>query len=310
MRRPSRGTEAAADAAASSADGATSSIDRFWATRLGIASFFVIAGLLYGFLDPTFGFTLDSALLFAGILIALVVSSLVAVAVVRRVRVRLNGEQGRFRVLPGTLIVAVVCVLVTRITDFQPGYLYGVLAGLVFLAVIPELANGREQAIKVSAVAGVGVIAFLVLGLVRALEGSGGATGLWRPVDIALSALVVGGFEGLLFGMLPLKGLPGAAVKDWNARVWALLLFLGAAGFLHVVVNPSSGYMVDSSRVPLAKTLALLVGFGAVSVGLWAWFRYRPMDRSRAQSPEVVTRPEAVTRPEDHEQGGGEPPGG
>ena len=212
-----------------------------------------------------------------------------------------------------------VCVLVTRITDFQPGYLYGVLAGLVFLAVIPELANGREQAIKVSAVAGVGVIAFLTLGLVRALEGSGGATGLWRPIDVALSALVVGGFEGLLFGMLPLTGLPGATVKAWNPRIWALLLFLGAAGFLHVVVNPSSGYMVDSSRVPLVKTLALLIGFGAVSVGLWAWFRYRPMDRWRARSAEAVTRPEGELpkeqrpqgerpqeqRPQDDEQGGG-----
>ena len=104
---------------------------------------------------------------------------------------------------------------------------------------------------------------------------------LWRPIDVALSALVVGGFEGLLFGMLPLTGLPGATVKAWNTRIWALLLFLGAAGFLHVIVNPSSGYLVDSSRVPLVKALALLVGFGAVSVGLWAWFRYRPMDRWR-----------------------------
>ena len=136
----------------------------------------------------------------------------------------------------------------TRITDFQPGYLYGVLAGLVVRR--PPSASAQRagsSAIAVSAVAGVGVVAFLALGVVRALEGDGGPTGGWIPIDVLLSALVIGGFEGLLFGMVPLTGLPGATVKAWNARIWALLLFLGALGFLHVIVNPSSGYMVDSA---------------------------------------------------------------
>ncbi|MCY7417229.1 MAG: PASTA domain-containing protein, partial [Chloroflexi bacterium] len=105
--------------------GMGATIDRFWSTRAGVATFFVLAGLLYGFLDPTFGLTVDSVLLFVGILGALVVGSLVATATFRWARVRLNGEQGTFRVLPTTLVIALVCVLTTRITDFQPGYLYG-----------------------------------------------------------------------------------------------------------------------------------------------------------------------------------------
>ncbi len=102
-------------------------------------------------------------------------------------------------------------------------------------------------------------------------------------------ALVIGGIEGLLFGMLPLSGLPGAKVKEWDTRVWALLLFLGSALFLHIIVNPSSGYLVDTTTVPLAKALALLIAFGAVSVGLWAWFRYRPVDRWRARRHRVAS---------------------
>ncbi len=256
-------------------------IDRFWATPAGAAAFFAIAALLYGFLDPSFGFSLDSVLLYLGILAALGIGSLSSTTALRRAREHLNGERGAFRVLPATLLVALVCVIVTRITDFQPGYLCGVLAGLVFVTVIGEGVTGREHAITSSVVAGVGLLAFLVLGVVRALEGSAGPSGLWVPVDVALSALVIGGFEGLLFGMLPLTGLPGAAVKRWSSRVWALLLFLGTLGFLHIIVNPSAGYLVDSSRTPLLKALVLLIGFGLVSVSLWAWFRYRPMDRLR-----------------------------
>jgi hypothetical protein len=223
--------------------------------------------------------SVDSLLLLIGILAALAIGTLAATATFRWARERLNGERGTFRVLPATLIVALVCVLVTRITDFQPGYLYGVLAGLLFVVVVPERATGREHAIASSVVASVGMAAFVLLGIVRALEGSGGATGAWRPIDVALSALVIGGIEGLLFGMLPLSGLPGAKVKEWDTRIWAVLLFLGTVGFLHIIVNPSSGYLVDTTTVPLVKALALLVLFGGVSVGLWAWFRYRPMDR-------------------------------
>ena len=271
-----RGAQAAAPAAARPARSTASG-----RLRVGAVAFFAVAGLLYGFLDPDFGFSLDSLLLYLGILGALAAGTLASNAALRGARDAPQRRAGSFRVLPATLLVALVCVLVTRITDFQPGYLYGVLAGLVFATAIGRRETGREHAITSSAVAGVGVLAFLVLGVVRALEGSGGPTGAWIPVDVLLSALVIGGFEGLLFGMLPLTGLPGAAVKAWDARVWALLLFLGTLGFLHIIVNPSSGYLVDTSRTPLLKALALLIGFGLVSVGLWAWFRYRPMDRWR-----------------------------
>ncbi len=289
---PSAPTEDTADAAdapvtTASATGFRALLDRFWATRLGVATFFLVAGVMYGFLDPTFGVSVDSLLLLVGILAALAIGTLAATATFRWARERLNGERGTFRVLPATLIVALVCVLVTRITDFQPGYLYGVLAGLLFVIVVPERATGREHAFASSVVAAVGMAAFVLLGVVRALEGSGGATGAWRPIDVALSALVIGGIEGLLFGMLPLSGLPGGKVKEWDTRIWALLLFLGTVGFLHVIVNPSSGYLVDTTTVPLVKALALLLLFGGISVGLWAWFRYRPMDRWRERQTSI-----------------------
>ena len=88
-------------------------------------------------------------------------------------------------------------------------------------------------------------------------------------------------------------------VKEWDARAWALLLFLGVLLFLHVIVNPSSGYLVDTTTVPLIKAAALLVVFGGVSIGLWAWFRYRPMERLRERAAARATEaPTAIPSPE------------
>ena len=62
----------------------------------------------------------------------------------------------------------------------------------------------------------------------------------------------------------------------WNRRAWAVLFGIGVFAFLHVLINPSSGHLADTERAPLLTIVVLLVAFGAASVGLWAWFRFRP----------------------------------
>ena len=68
-------------------------------------------------------------------------------------------------------------------------------------------------------------------------------------------------------------------------------------GFLHVLLNPSTGYLASTTVEPLAKVVVLMVGFGLASVGLWAWFRYRPLDRVRAYAAENA----GPARPTPHE---------
>jgi hypothetical protein len=45
--------------------------------------------------------------------------------------------------------------------------------------------------------------------------------------------------------------------------------------FFHVIINPFSGYLASSSLVPVATTIALLVLFTLVSLGLWGYFNVR-----------------------------------
>jgi hypothetical protein len=65
----------------------------------------------------------------------------------------------------------------------------------------------------------------------------------------------------------------------WLA-LWGVSVFL----FFHVLVNPESGYLADTALVPLSTTVALMVMFGVVSLGLWSFFALKDRRKSRAPS--------------------------
>ena len=47
---------------------------------------------------------------------------------------RMNKDAAGLRVQPLTIFVGIACVVISRIADFQPGYLYGLVAAYVFAA--------------------------------------------------------------------------------------------------------------------------------------------------------------------------------
>ena len=58
--------------------------------------------------------------------------------------------------------------------------------------------------------------------------------------------------------------------------LWSLLVFYFIFAYLMILVDPANGYLSDNSRTPTIVGLVFLVAFGIVSVGTWAYFRYRP----------------------------------
>jgi hypothetical protein len=255
----------------------------FWTRPRGVLAFFLISAVLYSFLDPTFG-TGDpegAAVTFAGMLGGLVAGTVVFALPIVAFHWLRTREIGRLRVLPGTIAVAAVCVLVTRLTGFQPGYLYGLVIGFVFATELVAADEGRSAFIAACWMLAVSLAAWVALIPVgAAADGSAGP----MILQATLTTLVVGGLEGVAIGLLPMRFLPGEAILGWSRRRWAVLFGIGVFAFLHVLVNPSSGYLADTERAPLLTIVALLVAFGAVSVGLWAWFRFRPASRPATAS--------------------------
>ena len=250
-----------------------------WRTPLGILGFVGISALLYSFLDPTFGISLTSLAslvgLAVGLLIILVAYGLPLFYFSRNQRIPLT-----VRALPASLIIALVCVLVSRIANFQPGYLYGLVIGFFFARELTPEIEGKAEGWAAGVSLGAAFVAWVLLAFIR-----GGAVGGDAFVNALLQSatvtVVVAGIENAVFAMLPMRFLPGAAVYKWNRIVWIALLGLGIFAFAHVLLNPATGagYLSDTTRTPFATLVVLLVLFSLASVGFWAWFRFRPSAR-------------------------------
>jgi hypothetical protein len=245
----------------------------FWRTPAGIAAFIGLSAFLYSLLDPTFGFSVDSLGTLVGLALGLVLT-LASYAVPLFVLTRGQGGVGlSAQALPGTLFIAAVCVIVSRIANFQPGYLYGLIIGFGFLRELSKVEEGRLVGIATATALGASIVAWLALPTVR--DGAGvGLLGI--ILETALATVVVAGLEGALFGMLPLRFLPGERVRAWSGRFWVGIVGVAAFAFFHILLNPSTdaGYLADTERTSMGTVVGLLVVFGLGSVLFWAYFRF------------------------------------
>lgn len=248
---------------------AVAGIGAFWASRPGVIAFTLLAAVLYGFLDPGFGPDLGSLATFMGMLLGIVLVT-AAFAVPTVLAHRRIGDRWSLKVVPVSLLIGVACVVLSRLTGFQPGYLYGLLIGLAFARELSAADEGRATAFGAAIMLIVAFGAWLALGALP----DGEAFGL-VVARTSLAALMVAGLEGVVFGLLPMRFLPGEPLYAWNRILWGGLLLVGAFAFFHILINPASGYLSDTSRTPLLTVVGLLLGFSLVSIAFWGWFRFR-----------------------------------
>ncbi len=106
--------------------------------------------------------------------------------------------------VPVSLLIGVACVVLSRLTGFQPGYLYGLLIGLAFARDLSAADEGRATAFGAALMLTLAFGAWLVLGALPDSEEFGLVV-----ARTGLAALMVAGLEGVVFGLLPMRFLPG-----------------------------------------------------------------------------------------------------
>lgn len=94
-------------------------------------------------------------------------------------------------------------------------------------------------------------------------------------VSAGLATIFVGGLEGLLFELVPLRFLRGERVYKWRRSAWFILFSAAAFCFAFILLNPATGYLGSTRISPLVPAVMLFVSFGVVSVLFWAYFRFR-----------------------------------
>jgi hypothetical protein len=154
--------------------------------------------------------------------------------------------------------------------------MYGALAGLAFRSSMSKDTQGRLTTANWLFALVVSVAAWFLRIPVAHAAAQPHAGTWWIGLEACLVLIFLWGVEGLAVAMLPMRFLDGREVIDWSRAAWAVLMFLGLFATVHVLLSPNSGYVGHTTGQVAIGVVILFAIFGAISVGLWAYFRYRP----------------------------------
>ena len=228
-RRPEPGTaEPLADTEAPS----TPKLSRWWWAASGVA----LAALISAFVDPEFGFNPGSARVVLSLLVSFAVDVALGWFLVILVMRRLvPGATHTFLFRPATLLVVVAAVVFSRLTGFEPGIVFGLVAGVAFGALVGKASEARGALVTLGYAFVVALAAWALYGLL----GGGAATGdsFWSTFLIeTLSAIAVGGMAALPIALFPVRGMAGYAIWSWHRWVWAGCYAVGLFAFFVVLM--------------------------------------------------------------------------
>jgi len=234
--------------------------------------------LLFGFADPRFGFSLASLRLFLGLAIALAIVSYLTNAVVGRImRGRWNVDV-QVSLRPLGLILTVVGVVVSRLLDFSPGFLIGLVLGLVISEKHLAKQAWRAVLLRSSILLGLALLAWFAFSLFDSKQ-EGGSFASELAIE-TLVAITTEAVVGLLVELLPLKLLEGEKLYEKSKVLWGALYLLAVFIFV-VAVVPWEGNWAELGS-SLWTWIGIVVGFGIVATGIYLYFRIRGHEEHEA----------------------------
>lgn len=256
---------------------------RSWVDRAaGPLTVLLISGLVYGFLEPGFGFNSRSVVIF----VSLVVSGGIVTylyeggeAWVTRRRLGINAG---VRLYPASIIIAILSVALCRALGFQPGIVFGFVASSVIL--VPVHLNRKDSgAVLIGPFLALLAVSLIAWSLVPPLRNlSEGHSGIWAamPEAVAVATFVVG-LEGLFCQMLPLRFMDGKRLWDWNHWVWlGFSLVLGFL-FFHILFYREQAYFDALRQTKVLGAGAVFGGYLLITFGTWGFFQFRERRRER-----------------------------
>jgi len=227
----------------------------------------VITSLIFGFVDPEYGFdpvslrmTISLAI---GLFIVTYVSSWISGAIIRRVW----AIDTQVSLQPAALMFAVIGVVVARLLEFSPGFLIGLVIGLDIVSRVGAQYRVRAILTNIGVIVGLAVAAWLGFSLMSALM-TGEPTMISLLVSDALIATTAEGLTAALAALLPLGFLDGHEVFRRSKLLWAAS-FAGVATIFSLIVLPTAaGETGDVADVGF--WMLVMVIFAAVTLTLWA----------------------------------------
>jgi hypothetical protein len=231
-----------------------------------VAASVAIAAVISGFIDPAFGLNAMSGRVVITQLLSFALFNvggwLVIRAVLRRVQ---PSARPTLTVKPITLAVVLVTVVLSRILDFDPGIVFGLVSGLAFAV---TLALSREALVVLVGSAWAIAIALLAWIAYSVLPQAAGGDGSAITVGLAefCAGLTIQGASTLPFALVPLARLDGATLFRWNRRIWMVSYGVGAAFFMIVLLTiPGQTPAISGDFV---RWISIFAAFAVLATGL------------------------------------------
>jgi hypothetical protein len=249
----------------------------------------VIAGLVYSLLDPGFGFSIYGLTLFVSLAVTIAIvtcayEGLQAITSTRRYR-----TPASLKLFPVAIGIAIICVLVSRLTGFRPGFVYGFVGGMAVLGA-RELDNRRKARLVLLASGCLFAVSlaawFLAVPVTHAVASGSSWLKVFQGICVGT---FVAGLEGLFFGMIPLSITDGGTLFRWNKVVWAAAFGLAAFLFWHVLLNKNGQYGAAFTQSSVKVAVALAAFWTLATVGAYVYSRRRTSPPAAAGGQAVVT---------------------
>jgi hypothetical protein len=229
----------------------------------------VAGAVMLGFLTPQFPFDASAPALLAGLAVAFVLVTAAQQGTQLLYVARWWGVRCHVGPIPGFLLLGAVGLVLSRAVGLEPGLVLGTLVAFRTARPLRLDEEGPAVALAATALTALGGTAWI---LREPLVAAAGAPGTFLPdvVATALTATAVSAAANLLFALVPLSFLPGAALLRWSPPLWALFACIGGFVFVHLAVRPAA----DPFAGRAGALAVLLAVYLVAAAGLWTWLRF------------------------------------
>jgi hypothetical protein len=257
---------------------------RITRSRALAAALLVIAvSIIFGFVDPAFGFDLASLRLVLSLSIAFFILSYGTSWLTGIILRRTSHAESAIVIQPAVILFAIAGVVLARLLDFAPGFLVGLVIGL-------ELARAARRTAAMAVLVQFGLILALAIGAwvgYSVIADAGGADDfLGALLNDTLVAVTAEGLMAIFVAALPLKFLEGRDLWTYSKPIWFVTFFVIAFAFA-LIVLPTAMSTTDGAEIGV--WVAVFAGFGLITVILWAIFAM--LDRRAGGSDDDLAAP-------------------
>jgi hypothetical protein len=226
----------------------------------------VLAAFIACFVDPQFGLNGMSLRLFLTLLVTFVVFNVGAWGAITLVLRRVDpAARPTLRFHPATIVAVALAVLLSRLLDFNPGIVFGLVAGVTFAVTLVL----SKEAIVIIAGSGYAAAVALVAWIAYSIMNAGGPVSGVIPVSISefFGSITLEGVSTLPIALIPLATLDGGVLFRWKKWVWAVSYAAGIIIFMLVLFTVPGGDQPIGGD--FLRWIVIFAAFAVIAVGVW-----------------------------------------